>query len=1294
MKTDKGQGGTSVTKAEEFEVAENLRPYLNQIAERLWSGHAAIMVGSGFSKNAKLNSSASCSGFPDWSQLGDLFYEKVHGKLPDASGKYMNVLKLADEVHASLGRPVLDQLLRDSIPDLDYEPSALHLKLLQLPWTDVFTTNYDTLLERASTSVSNQRFDVVVNKEDLVYSSKPRIIKLHGSFPSERPFVITEEDYRKYPKVYAPFVNTVQQSLLENTLCLVGFSGDDPNFLQWIGWIRDNLGQLNAPKIFLVGVINLSSAQRKLLEMRNIVVLNMAECPDIDSNLYYEGLERFFDFLSSKEKTDSALGWPSSSSKLFPDPHKDRQEQFDATVSAWEKQRKSYPGWVVVPEDRRSSLWSYTEHWCYFLRENDDVDEWQDLRWFHELVWRMDKSLCPIFNDQAPLISRVLDKYRPKIWDDGSSRRSLEEEMEMWIGLQIHMLRYYREEGLHPEWDKTYSELLTRWEMLSPSQQSKVFYEQSLNALFSADIPKLKTSLSNWHPNESLPLMEAKRAMLLAEIGKVNEAAAILANALDQVRSKRNLKPVSNNYSLVSQEAYIMVLYKYVKDTASFHTELIESDAEEISEVRDLYRDKGNSEDDWVALSNNRIGDRKKEWEDLVRELRSKKRIEELKLYQERWNSLKRYKCDPWNEVRVFSAHLERPPKKFEAVSIISGFDVGRFSQTQHMGGDKELLFGYAFLRFFEDTGLVFRISDTTSEKNSAEGALRRISKYAPYWATATLLRLGDEKLVDVLYNRESLVRYSQPLVDQLIGDYLSILEKVKVDIVGGNRIYRDNFGVTLAAIVPEILSRLCTKCTDEKRFLLLNFLKGVYESEDRGKYKKIRTLTERLVTSFSSSHKAALVEKLLEFPILENLNIIDEGEFVNPLHFVDLTENEIRQLKGINCRDSVSEFLSKARSSNSKTRTWATLSLGNLYRWGLLNKSEQNQFAEALWSKLDQHGLPADTGFYRFAYLNMPCPENVKVVERIREFLHEAEFPVQSKRTEKNVHILAGDILLCRELLGANNFLKWRKKDIRMLTAKLSEWWDCDKSQLVQNKQQAGAWADIGNEFKSRFEKMENVLARIIVPQAVKLDLDDSLAVSRRILQELNDRNVTALRLKVALEIHESANSEMISSEVGQLLSSNSSEDVVEAIRAIDVLLSLPGDSEVVSVLDQTVNELALKIRWRQTTELPVSIDLMESVARKYPDLIVGEVKESILGGLDAISNETGYDIDSSAFSERLFLRVKTAGLASTLSEICFKNGEALPDPLRKWKAICRNPDEFAEVRNAWKACVATGKG
>ena len=116
------------------------------------------------------------------------------------------------------------------------------MKLLNLQWSDVFTTNYDTLLERAQEAKTTQKYNVIVNENDLPYSNQPRIIKLHGSFRSSRSFIITTNDYRCYSKNFPVFTNTVQQALVEKIFCLVGFSGDDPNFEQWTRWIRLNLG--------------------------------------------------------------------------------------------------------------------------------------------------------------------------------------------------------------------------------------------------------------------------------------------------------------------------------------------------------------------------------------------------------------------------------------------------------------------------------------------------------------------------------------------------------------------------------------------------------------------------------------------------------------------------------------------------------------------------------------------------------------------------------------------------------------------------------------------------------------------------------------------------------------------------------------------------------------------------------------------------------------------------------------------------------------------------------------------
>ena len=74
-------------KDKDSDMPDSIRPLLDEVAECLWSNQAAVMVGAGFSKNAS-------AGFPDWNQLGDIFYEKIHGNKPDDKKRYLNVLNL------------------------------------------------------------------------------------------------------------------------------------------------------------------------------------------------------------------------------------------------------------------------------------------------------------------------------------------------------------------------------------------------------------------------------------------------------------------------------------------------------------------------------------------------------------------------------------------------------------------------------------------------------------------------------------------------------------------------------------------------------------------------------------------------------------------------------------------------------------------------------------------------------------------------------------------------------------------------------------------------------------------------------------------------------------------------------------------------------------------------------------------------------------------------------------------------------------------------------------------------
>ena len=140
----------------------------------------------------------------------------------------------------------------------------------------------------------------------------------------------------------------------------------------------------------------------------------------------------------------------------------------------------------------------------------------------------------------------------------------------------------------------------------------------------------------------------------------------------------------------------------------------------------------------------------------------------------------------------------------------------------------------YNFLRFSEDVGIPFRIPRCNLTQKSAAGTLARIADYSPYWAMASMVRIGDKEVIDEIFNRASLSQRQTASVDNLVAQYLKSLEQSIADIRSGDRFYVDNFGVVLAKVIPEILSRLCCKCSFEAKEKLLDFLLGVYQLEYR----------------------------------------------------------------------------------------------------------------------------------------------------------------------------------------------------------------------------------------------------------------------------------------------------------------------------------------------------------------------------------------------------------------------------------------------------------------------------
>lgn len=811
---------------------ETLR-YLDLIGEHLRERHASVLVGAGFSRNAiKVDDSVPDS--PDWEKLGEIFIKKLTADADEQRElSKLSPLVLAERVEAIYGRPELDRILLTSIRNEDVRPSALHYKLLKLPWSDIFTTNYDTLLEETSKGLTEQAFKVITCKEDLIGSSgSNRIIKLHGSFPSQRPFIISSEDYRTYPQVFAPFVNTVQQSMLENTLCLIGFSGNDPNFEKWTGWIRDNLGRDNSPNIYLLTHQPLSEAEKKLLFRKKIIPVDLSQLmdsPDV-SKIY----ERALDHLLEKQSEDDPGKWDLSVSFY---EKTGAPISCQAALDVLKKCHASYPGWLTVPNEKLPLLRRVVNGaqnvlmaWCKTKPAQCDIE----LEFLYEYDWFREKTLLPPFEHELNCYHMILDRH-----PESSFHK---------YAIQLSLLRDFRESGDWEQWDTLYAEVYGHESDLSIEQLHHLHWEECRCTMARYRYKELKLRLDTWYVEPGMSVWALRKAGLLAECGERKEARIVLQSAIVDIRRRLAYRK-RTDLSLLSVESAMMVLQSFINQAS--HEPESHIDA---------------------------------------------KKADDIELADRRHRALHdQYHVDWDRQNTVFEAWMEAPWVPFRVDQSHPSFDFGAVRRSSRYGEDKEVIRAYTFLRFREDTGVPYFLNSVHAGTKAACGAAERIALYSPFWSIQILILADGEKAVEQVITRSVLSTWTQEDADQWCKFYADALLKTEDELSVEDWFYRRTFARLAASVLPQVLSELCYKCSVDTLRQLLDALKKLYVSDKRMCYNKLSVLAKRLVKAYPVEQRGELLNVLLAFPIISNEQ--DRLELENPFSYLPITDAEKNQI-------------------------------------------------------------------------------------------------------------------------------------------------------------------------------------------------------------------------------------------------------------------------------------------------------------------------------------------------------------------------------------------------------------
>lgn len=1205
------------------DIPNNIKHYIVEIADRLWNGHASIMIGAGFSKNAQ-KTNTSTKTFPTWNELGDILYERLHANKPnDCDKAYLNVLKLADEVEVAFGKEYLNNLIKRVIPDNEHIPSDIHIKILSLPWKDVFTTNYDTLLERSADLITERRYEIVTNKHDLVWSTSPRIVKLHGSFPSERPFIISGEDYRQYPQKYAPFVNTVQQSLLENTLCLVGFSGDDPNFLNWIGWIRDNLGKENSPKIYLIGILSLSPGQTKLLEERNIISVDLSGyC--LDKVDHYEAIDRFITSINSLNSI-KVEDWGEKDISYQKDSNKDNYKE---VLDQWRKLRQRYPGWLILPSKKRKALIDTTESVWLSQKFISKFSDPNDLLFLFEFNWRIEKGLHPLLNDWATIYESTIEKYNPfheKFQLEGAITSEINSKLDWsqiknaWIVLQLALLRLYREEGWSDKWHMLSNRFDQIVSELSSEQKARYSYERCLQYAYNFDIIKIKECLAKWPTDMSMPYWESKRATLIAEFDSTAEAVNILESALKEVRARLNLSPIKNNLSLISMESYIMLLHRCI------------SRADEMRQRLFLFEHNDN--------------------------------------YQKRWQNLKLYDCDPWEELKYFEIEMKSVLNIPKTKETIASFDIGRSSTNYKFGSNESFRLAWGYFRFIEEVGLPYHLPHlNVLGKDCFSNAITVISQCSPFTGNVAMIRSGNDKTVNSIYNRVTISTMSRKKVSDHIIRYTALLKHTcNVNKVKEKR---DNMTHSLSSTLPEIISRLCCKSTYELRVDILGIIKEIYTSGIIESYTGINELIKRLVGSFSAEEQYYLIPELLEFPIY--FDCLEKSDY-DPFQYIIV----INSFRGAKVDKQVISKLTAQLLEDNYTRTIAYNRLNVLLRYNLLTLQQIKKIAANSWKFLNEKGFPTKIGYHYFAFLGLPHPENIDPIAILREYITNTPFPINSNKEDKSIGFFMGNIPLFSNIAGTYDYrdqYKWSSDEVNKLVSNIIEWWDADKHYLLDKERHFGP--SVSDEFKSRFVLLKRIITTIV---SVNYKFVKELYISSldKMVKEIPSYDIYNLEIKASLPLLYKDKNEL-HIEILKAISSDDNDRILDGINAIIELSS--GKNNI----SDLINAIASNFRCGKKEGLGYSVDCIYQILFHRKNTFSSLDIQNIDLGLLYLASYTvvDYNDTESEANKKINIKRKVARLLVYYKNIINPDSEAY----NKWMLIITDDSEFVEVKNEYK--------
>lgn len=1272
--------------------------HINHVRDLLWQKRgcgASVMVGAGFSRNAS-PVGASAREFPLWHQVAQKLCSKLYpphdeSRLKDAladASSTSGFLRLAQEYEIAFGRGSLHTFIKDAVPDLDYSPSNLHISLLELPWRDVLTTNWDTLLERTRISIPERSYSVVRTVEEISSTSSPRIIKLHGSLPAHTPFIFTEEDYRTYPRRFSPFVNTVQQAMMESVLILIGFSGDDPNFLQWSGWVRDNLGE-SSPKIYLSGWLNLSPHRRRMLEDRNVVPIDLAKHPQASSwpdHLRHQYATEWIIKSLREGQSYNFKNWPLPPKNLitqYPEyllpvekstqslplavpslPKTIDTGQIENLVKIWSHNRTLYPNWLFLPPNLFYRLEYSLRDWLSpILSSLENLRPDVQIKALRELVWQFEILLLPLPTE--------IDKFATMLFEHIDCQNRTTNTLELtnpnWtelresdIAISLSSLTAARLDLNTEKFNKILAKL-TQYQNQYPDLTHSLAYEKCLWSLYNLDFPSLEKQIDAWKLNSCDPIWMFRKAAILVELHEEEDAKKLVSLGLLTIRDSTN---TSNNFANASREGWGLLLAQAFKD--GFNSKLKNSEEFEFDfwERRDYL---AQIHCDAVAQKNDLI--------DKINEIEVEKEI------------------NP-----TFDIFLQRG-------------ETIRFNNSKY----ESFVGVYRGIRLCEISALPPLVSQVVIGSVVLKASLKNLAKLDLNLALRLVLRLkptDDDKVINPIYSRTNIALAPEEDVYKLADQILVLLQYSLSKLASKN-----TFWISYVRTCLEALSRLVIRFNSEKATNLLRTACNLYINPNISNHVWLAgSMNNLLARSWEALPLSAKNELAL---VVLNLPISGLNGYSNSHQHLDagviIRDNKakiklVRTPENKHIWRAIIQQIIAGLDASGTARHYASSRLVTISPY--LTDVEKQQASNALWGSqfATSAALPTDTGLFDWAFYLLPEPRadiadqnfRLKYLSNSLDIDLDSSFeqfdklaksysalnpntPVTLNEEDRVIYSTidshAGICKALNEIAGAIN---WHKKvgkvffrsDVEKnnVILLISKWFETTEP----SKLKSGDPGRLLNTIDSEISNIINDLNKIIPFLYLTEELSSQIFEK---LKSLNHAGIYDYRLLGCLSKFKPALIPEMNTFLRKGLVSENNKIADAAMCGLQywIYLSLKENFEIPTPSEDLIREVGLAVATRRKASLIYALMAAEHIF-SAPDVEPKNILTPlILEGLEYLKEELAYDREHDDPQIIPISRVFCAKLALIMSQDSIDHDQIIKDWIETAKS-----DPLPEVRRA----------